>query len=66
MRRPLLLPFLVSCFAFLWLWAAWAPVDRFDWFLENILVFLCVPAVVLTYRRFRFSDLSYVLLTVFV
>lgn len=41
-------------------------MDRHDWLLENLLVFLCVPAVLLAYPRFRFSDFSYILLFVFV
>ncbi len=31
-----------------------------DWLLENLLTFACVPAAVLTYRRFRFTDQAYV------
>ena len=66
MRRDWLPPALLSAFLLLWMWAAWAPVDRFDWWLENILIFICVPAVVLAFPWFRFSDLSYVLITAFV
>ncbi|MES2154889.1 MAG: DUF2238 domain-containing protein [bacterium] len=57
---------LLAAFLALWTWAAISPLYRFDWFLENILVFLTVPALVVTYRWFRFSATSYVLLFVFV
>lgn len=66
MRRDWLPPALLSVFLLLWLWAAWDPVDRFDWWLENILIFICVPAVLIAFPWFRFSDLSYVILTAFV
>jgi putative membrane protein len=49
-----------------WVVLAIAPIDRGDWLLENILAVTGVTALVVTYRWFRFSDLSYVLLTVFV
>ncbi|OQX11518.1 MAG: hypothetical protein BWK76_19030 [Desulfobulbaceae bacterium A2] len=54
----------------LWLLALWAvaainPFDRRDWLLENLLVFFCAALLLVSSRRFRFSNLSYVLLTVF-
>lgn len=51
---------------FLW-WAVLAisPYDRFDWFLENLLVFVFVGLLATTYRRFPLSDLSYLLIAVF-
>jgi putative membrane protein len=36
-----------------------------DWLLENMLTFVAVPVAVATYPRFRFSDRSYVLMTIF-
>ena len=41
------------------------PFNRQDWLLENMLVFAAVPALVFTYRQFRFSNFSYVLITVY-
>jgi putative membrane protein len=41
------------------------PSDRADWFLENMLSFVAVPVALVTYRWFRFSDRSYVLMTIF-
>jgi putative membrane protein len=42
--------------------AAYRPDTVFDWALENGLVFVTIPVLALTYRRFAFSDLSYLLI----
>ncbi len=57
--------FLLCGFFVVWVWAAWRPKYPFDWFLENILVLLTVPAVFLIGRYFRLSDISYTLLALF-
>src|SRR5262245_65900478 len=36
-----------------------------DWLLENMLTFAFVGVLIATYRRFRFSDRAYLLMTVF-
>lgn len=60
------LPLVVfGLFAVTWLVLAVRPVNRQDWFLENLLVFVVVPVLATTWRRFRFSNLSYVLITAF-
>jgi putative membrane protein len=41
------------------------PVNRRDWLLENLLALALVVLLVLTYRRFQFSDLSYGLIAFF-
>jgi putative membrane protein len=45
--------------------AAWRPDTVFDWALENGLVFVTIPVLAITYRRFAFSDLSYLLILVY-
>jgi putative membrane protein len=61
-RYPLaLLLAFVAIFAAL----AVAPRYRQDWLLENVLVFLAVPALVWTHRRLRFSNLACTCLFVF-
>src|SRR5690242_7846873 len=45
--------------------SAFRPERVFDWGLENVLVTCCLAALILTYNRFPFSDLSYVLILVF-
>jgi putative membrane protein len=57
--------FLLGLFAAVWTWAAIEPRYPHDWLLENYLVFVFVPLIVLTGRYFRLSDLSYTLLTLF-
>jgi putative membrane protein len=42
--------------------AAYRPDKVFDWALENALVFCFVGIFVVTYRKFAFSDLSYLLM----
>jgi putative membrane protein len=54
----------------LWYSAFWvltgiSPVDRRDWLLENFLVVVSALVLIVTYRRFPLSDVSYVLITVF-
>jgi len=64
-RRKLYLLGLFVVFAGFWTWAAVRPVYREDWLLENYLVFLGVPLILLLGRWFRLSLISYTLLTVF-
>lgn len=49
----------------LWLITAVEPFNRFDWLLENLLVFIYGALLLATYRRFPFSNTSYALFTVF-
>ena len=65
MNRRWLPPVLLGSFAVLWVWAAIDPTYRFDWFLENLLVVLCLPALVWAQRRGMFTDASLVLLWLF-
>ena len=48
-----------------WSLLAIAPFDRKDWALENTLALAVVGTLIATHRRFRFSSLSYVLITLF-
>lgn len=52
-------------FVLVWVWAAIAPKYRYDWWLENVLVIIFVPLVVWLGRYFRFSRISYTLITAF-
>ena len=53
--------------AFLTWWAVLAihPDDRRDWWLENSLVFFIVIVLLFTYRRYPLSNLSYVLIAIY-
>jgi len=64
-RDHRLLQALVAWYALVWIVTAIGPLDRHDWFLENLLVFGVVLVLVATYRVFPLSDLSYLLITLF-
>ena len=56
---------LAGSYVLLWILLAIHPVDRGDWFLENLLVFAAIAVVVLTYHKFQFSNVTYALIAVF-
>jgi putative membrane protein len=55
----------LGLFGLLWLGLAIAPRDRADWALENVLVLLFVPALLLSLDRFPLSRLSWTLILLF-
>jgi len=55
----------LAVFLVVWIALGIAPRYREDWVLENLLTLVAVPAAVLTFRRFRFSDQAYVQATLF-
>ncbi len=57
--------FLFLIFIVAWLWAATNPTYPHDWLLENYLVFIFVPLILLLGRYFKLSDTSYTLITIF-
>jgi putative membrane protein len=64
-RGNRLLQALAAVYAAAWIAAAIDPVYPADWLLENILVVLFLPLIILTYRAFPLSDLSYICITAF-
>ena len=56
---------LAGVFAAIWIALAIRPLDRADWALENGLVAAFVGVLALTYRRFPFSRVSYILIFLF-
>lgn len=48
-----------------WFFLAIRPYYRFDWFLENLLVFASVPLLIYLYKKRFFSNLSYILIFIF-
>lgn len=56
---------LLGCYAVLWIGLAIRPVDRGDWFLENLLVFAAIALLIVTFPRFQFSNRTYALLALF-
>ena len=65
LRQNRLFQVLLGGYLILWIVLAILPVDRQDWLLENILAMVLVTLLIGTYRRFQFSDLSYVLIILF-
>lgn len=55
----------VGAYLLVWLLTAWKPLYPHDWMMENILVVVTVPVLAFTHRRFPLSDLSYLLLALF-
>lgn len=57
----------VFLLAFLSVWVSTmiGTTDWNNWLLENALVFLFLGVLFLTYRKFQFSDLSYLLITIY-
>jgi putative membrane protein len=62
--RPFLMA-LTALYAAVWLWSAWAPHYRFDWFLENMLATLMIVVLIVSFRKLPLSDVSYLLLFIF-
>lgn len=62
--RPIVTGLLIT-YGLFWIGLAIAPVDRQDWFLENLLAVALVAVLVLTYRRFAFSLPAYSLILAF-
>ena len=57
--------FLVLAFVAVWIWAAIEPVSQGDWLLENYLVFLFLPLILLLGHYFELSKVSYTLIALF-
>lgn len=64
-RSNRLLQLMLAWLVVLWVVTAINPLYPRDWLLENLLVFFYVILLIITYRRFPFSNLSYALFTVF-
>lgn len=56
---------IVAWLALFWIVTAVNPLHPDDWLLENLLVFLAAIVLVVSYRWFQFSNLSYAMFAVF-
>jgi len=63
--RKHFLPIAVVCYVAFWIALAIHPLDRSDWLLENLLIFISVTVLALTYGKFEFSNFSYALILIF-
>lgn len=68
-RKPFsanpLLWLMLTLFLVLWGWTYADTTDQANWFLENTLTFLFLLFLVFSYKKYQFSDLSYVLIFVY-
>jgi putative membrane protein len=68
-RKPLKennwLKFFILVFFAIWVNSLIGTTDISNWILENILVILFVVFLSITYKKFKFSDLSYLLICVY-
>jgi putative membrane protein len=55
----------LGCYFLFWIALAIHPLDRGDWLLENLLVFVTAAVLGSTCRRFQFSNASYALILIF-
>lgn len=62
-NRPL--HFMIAVFVLAWGWLAISPVNRRDWLLENAVLLISVAALAILYRFFKFSNRSYLFITLF-
>jgi putative membrane protein len=65
-RSNRLLQGLILLLVVLWVITAIEPYNRRDWLLENLLVFIYAGLLIVTYRRFVFTNLSYMLFGLFI
>lgn len=49
-----------------WIYTFIGTTDRANWWIENILTIFSLSVLTFTYRKFKFSDLSYTLIFIFV
>ncbi|MFT3930481.1 MAG: DUF2238 domain-containing protein [Spongiibacteraceae bacterium] len=56
---------LLAIYAIVWIALAIAPLDRHDWMLENVLVLIAVPLVIVRHRRQPFSNFACTMLWIF-
>jgi putative membrane protein len=63
--NKLLLKGLLAWYVLFSMWMAVSPVDRQNWVLANVLPFLFVGLLAATHRKYPLSNISYVLITLF-
>lgn len=56
--------FLLSIVLAVLAWSGWQPKDLLTWFLEVVPVLIGLPLLILTFRRFPLTPLTYALLTI--
>jgi len=59
MQRTHTLSFALLVLVVLLAWSGWQPYDRVTWFMEVVPIFLAVPLLMASYRRFPLTHLLY-------
>lgn len=65
-RQHLLLQLFVGIFIVCWALTLWATTDLANWITENVLTVLFFGGLWLSYGKFKFSDLSYTLILIYI
>jgi putative membrane protein len=66
LKQNIWLKVFISVFILCWINSYIANTDTANWFLENTLVFVFLGFLSWTYKKYQFSDLSYLLICVYV
>lgn len=61
-----LLKAFLAVFFVIWTWTFLGTTDHANWITENVLTMVFIGGLCLGYRKFRFSDLSYTLMFVYI
>ncbi len=64
-NNSIFLKTLIAWYLLIWSVMAISPVSRFDWLIQNAMPSLFAGVLVTSYSRFRFSPVSYLLITFF-
>jgi putative membrane protein len=66
MKKDLIPKILLILYVILFIITSIKPFDRTTWFIENLPVFIVVVLLVVTYKKFKFSNFSYVLMSLWI
>jgi len=64
-RKNIWLFAFIAVFAFVWSNSLIGTTDKVNWILENTLSFIFVAFIIITYKKHQFSDLSYLLICIY-
>jgi len=64
-RKNIWLLVFIAVFAFVWSNSLIGTTDVANWLLENTLTFIFVAFLIVTYKKYQFSDLSYLLICIY-
>ena len=65
-KENILLKIYLAIFFICWVVTFINTTDRTNWFIENVLTVILLVSLAATYRKFKFSDLSYTLFFIYI